>query len=214
MMKETIFWDVDTQFDFMRPEGKLYVPEAEHIIDKVSEVRKFALENGFSIIADVDWHSPDNEEISQTPDFKQTFPPHCMAGEPGSERVGYLGELPIEYIDIQEMDAGVLQEIVNKDQFHIVIRKQSVDVFSNPNTDELVELVRPGAIVVFGVALDVCVYYVLKGLNKFPGIRLSLLEDAVKGLQVRPDEEIFNELREMGVTITQLSDLKRQLICG
>lgn len=213
-MKDTIFWDVDTQFDFMRPEGNLYVPGAENIIDKVSEVRKFALENGFSIIADVDWHSPDNEEISQAPDFKQTFPPHCMAGEPGSERVGYLGELPIEYVDIQEVDTGVLQEIINKDQFHIVIRKQSVDVFSNPNTDALVELVRPGAVVVFGVALDVCVYYVLKGLNKFPGIRLSLLEDAVKGLQVRPDEEIFNELREMGVTMTQLSDFKRQLICG
>ena len=33
-----IFWDVDTQFDFMKPEGSLYVPGAETIIDKVSEV--------------------------------------------------------------------------------------------------------------------------------------------------------------------------------
>lgn len=84
MKKNTIFWDVDTQFDFMSPEGKLYVPGAENIIDKVSRTRKFALENGYSIIADIDWHSTDNEEISDTPDFKQTFPPHCMAGAPSS----------------------------------------------------------------------------------------------------------------------------------
>ena len=29
MKKDTIFWDVDTQFDFMRPKGKLYVTGAE-----------------------------------------------------------------------------------------------------------------------------------------------------------------------------------------
>ena len=28
------FWDVDTQFDFMKPEGALYVPGAEEIIDE------------------------------------------------------------------------------------------------------------------------------------------------------------------------------------
>ena len=46
MKEDTIFWDVDTQYDFMQPEGKLYVPGAETIIPKVSEVRRFALEGG------------------------------------------------------------------------------------------------------------------------------------------------------------------------
>ena len=64
MKKDTIFWDVDTQFDFMRPKGKFYVTGAEDIIAKVSEVRKFALENGYSIIADIDWPSLDNKEVS------------------------------------------------------------------------------------------------------------------------------------------------------
>jgi len=36
----------------------------EDIIAKVSEVRKFALENGYSIIADIDWHSLDNKDVS------------------------------------------------------------------------------------------------------------------------------------------------------
>jgi len=212
MKKDTIFWDVDTQFDFMRPKGKLYVTGAEDIIAKVSEVRKFALENGYSIIADIDWHSLDNKEISEAPDFKQTFPPHCMAGEPGSERVGFLGKLPIEYVQIDKMDAETIQNLICKEQFHIVIKKDSIDVFSNCNTDKLVELISPKKVVVFGVALDFCVYYVVQGLRKFPAIKLFLLKDVVKGLGVRPDDEIFDELRQMGVEITELSELKKRVL--
>lgn len=214
MKKDIIFWDVDTQFDFMQPQGKLYVAGADNIITKVSEVRKFALGNGYSIIADVDWHSPDNKEISDTPDFKQTFPPHCMAGEPGSERVGFLGELPIDYIQIDKMDTEAIQKLVCKEQFHIVIRKDSIDVFSNCNTVKLVELISPKKVVVFGVALDFCVYYVVQGLSRFPDIELCLIKDVVKGLGVIPEHKILDEFREMGVEITALSMLKRELQCG
>ncbi|TKJ33507.1 MAG: hypothetical protein CEE38_20315 [Planctomycetes bacterium B3_Pla] len=208
MKNETIFWDVDTQFDFMRPEGKLYVPGAETIIDRVSDVRRFALENDYSIVADVDWHSLDNDEISETPDYKRTFPPHCMAGEPGGERVGFLGELPIEYVGLETMESNALSTLISKEQFHIVIRKDALDVFSNPNTDKLVELIHPKKVVVFGVALDVCVCCVVEGLSRFDDIELCVLKDAVKGLEVRPEQEIFDQFRRMGVEVTEFGDLE------
>ena len=211
MRKDTVFWDVDTQFDFMRTEGRLYVPGAETIIDTVSEVRRFALNNGYSIIADIDWHSADNDEISDNPDFERTFPPHCMAGEPGSERVGYLGELPIEHVSIDKMDAGDLRELVDKDQFHIVIRKDELDVFSNPNTGELVKLIEPKKVAVFGVALDFCVSCVVQGLSRFGDIELCVLTDAVRGLGVKPESEILDEFREMGVEIAEFGALKGDL---
>ncbi len=214
MKKQTIFWDVDTQFDFMMPKGKLYVPGAEKIIDRVSRVRKFALDNGFSIIADIDWHGKENPEISDKPDYKSTFPPHCMAGSPGSERVGYLGEVPIEYVRFETMDARALRKLISKDQFHIVIRKKSIDVFDNPNTDKLIKLIKPKAVAVFGVALDFCVYYVLRGLAGYSGIRLFLLKDVVRGLGARPQKQILDEFRQMRVEITRFSDLARQLRCG
>lgn len=214
MKEETIFWDVDTQSDFMRSEGKLYVPGAETIIPTVSEVRRFALENGYSMIADTDWHSLDNDEISDNPDFKKTFPPHCMAGEPGSERVGFLGDVPIEYVGIDRMDTESLKKLISKEQFHVVIRKNSLDVFDNPNTDKLVRLTKAKRAVVFGVALDFCVYYVVEGLRKFPDVELCLLKDAVKGLGVRPDQQILDELEHKGVEITKLGALERALSCG
>ena len=214
MKKDVIFWDVDTQFDFMRPEGKLYVPGAENIIDKVSQVRKFALENSYSIIASTDWHGADNKEISNTPDFKQTFPPHCMAGEPGSERVGFLGDLPIECIPNDKMDSDDLKKLINKEQFHIVIRKQATNVFSNPNTAKLLELISPKTVAVFGVALDVCVDQVLRELCSFSDTRLCLLKDATKGLQIRTEDEILDEFKQMGVEIVELSNFKKDLGCG
>lgn len=214
MKKQTIFWDVDTQFDFMQPTGKLYVPGAETIIDKISAVRKFAFDNGCSMIADIDWHSLDDEEISASPDFKHTFPPHCMAGEPGSERVGYLGNVPIGYIEIDKMSDDSLKKLVDKYQFHIVIKKESIDAFDNPNTDRLLKLIKPETVVVFGVALDFCVYYVLRGLAKYEDIKLILLRDVVKGLNSRPEEEIFEEFRQMGVEVTTFAALSTSLPLG
>jgi nicotinamidase/pyrazinamidase len=216
MEKGTIFWDVDTQFDFMQPDGKLYIPGAEKIIDRISEVRKFALENGFSIVASTDWHSADNPEISDEPDFETTFPPHCMAGEPGSERVGFLGELQIDYVGTEQMQTNALQRLIDRDQFHIVIRKETVDVFSNPNTRKLTELLRPQTIAVFGVSLDICVYHTVHMLAKSRrnGMRMCLLKDAVKGLGVKSEAEILDEIQQMGVEITEFGDFKRQLQCG
>ena len=211
MKKKTIFWDVDTQFDFMRPSGALYVPGAEGIIDRISAVRRFALDGGYSMLADIDWHSLDNPEISLQPDMKTTFPPHCMAGRPGTERVGYLGQVPLDYVDIDEIDMTELRRLVKRDQFHIVIRKQSLNVFDNPNTHRLVDLIRPEHVIVFGVALDCCVYYVLSELSKHKGVKLSLLTDATKGLHTRPDEEVYDELRQRGVEITTFEKIVERL---
>jgi nicotinamidase/pyrazinamidase len=206
-----IFWDVDTQFDFTKPEGSLYVPGAETIIDKVSEVRKFALQNGYSILADMDWHNPENEEISESPDFQKTFPPHCMAGSPGSERLGYLGDVPIEYIETDKMPPEILKKLIGKKQFHVVIRKESLNVFDNPNTDSLIESVKPEAVAVFGVALDFCVKLVLDGLARHNGIKRILLRDVVKGLDPKTEDDIINEMRKTGVEITKFAEFKRQL---
>jgi len=213
-MDKLIFWDVDTQFDFMKPEGTMYVPGSETIIEKVGEVRRFALQNGYSIIADIDWHSPDNEEISESPDFKKTFPPHCIAGSPGSERLGYLGDVPIEYVEIDKMPDEALKKLVEKEQFHVVIKKDSIDVFDNPNTDRLVEFVKPQTVAVFGVALDFCVKFALQGLIGHDGINCVLLRDVVKGLDPKTEDGIIDDLRQTGVEIADFAGFKGQLQCG
>jgi len=205
---KTIFWDVDTQFDFMSRQGKLYVPGADRIINKISEIRMFALENGFSIIASTDWHSPTDEEISQEPDFKNTFPQHCVAGRKDAERVGFLGSVSIDPVEQARSDTANLKELVDKKQFHIVIRKSKFDVFSNPNTAKLLELICPETVIVFGVALDVCVLMVVNALLQWGKADIIVLSDGVKGLGIKKtDGQILKEFEEKGVKVMRLEDM-------
>jgi len=211
MKKDIIFWDVDTQYDFMMPDGNLYVPGAETIIDKVNHVRKFAFENSFSILADIDWHSTENEEISDSPDFKKTFPSHCMAGSKGSKRVGFLGNVPIQYIETDEIEEQDLQKLIDTEPFHIVIRKEAVDVFFNPNTAKLINLIEPKSVIVFGVALDICVKHTINGLKQYPGLSVTLLEDVTKGLSPESERQTLNAFKKMSVEIVKFEELKRQM---
>lgn len=208
MDRETIFLDVDTQYDFMRPEGRLYVPGAEGIIENVSEARRFALENGYSIIATTDWHREENEEISDSPDFKRNFPAHCMADKPGSERVGYLGELPIDVVPNERMSDSDLRELTAQKQFHIVIRKEALNAFSNPNMAALVEILRPASVVMFGMALDLCILQAADEMGKINGIRMYVLRDAVKALGLTAEAEAMKEFRARGVEIISFADLQ------
>ena len=173
-----------------------------------------ALDHGCSIVASQDWHSLSNPEISETPDSERTFPPHCMVGTPGAARVGYLGHLPIDYIDLEPRNPDELAELVQPGQFHIVIRKEVFSVFSNPNTVTLLESADPGRIIVFGVALDVCVEDTLRSLAQWPDIQLMLIRDATKGLGVKPDEQVLDELRSLGVEVTDSSLLREMAPCG
>lgn len=209
MKKDVLFWDVDTQYDFMRPEGRLYVSGAEAILDNVSKARRFALDNDYSIIASTDWHIRGNKEITGKPDFKTIFPPHCIAGKPGSERVGYLGNLQIDVVPNRKMETSQLLKIVEKKQFHIEIKKEELDSFSNPNMKEILEILKLKAAVVFGVALDLCVRQAVEGLLGM-GVKVYLLRDAVKGLGIKRDDEVIGELGKKGVEIISLSDLEKK----
>jgi len=208
---KTIFWDVDTQFDFMNPRGRLYVPGAEKIIENITRLRTFALAKGDSIIASMDWHHYEDKEISNNPDNKNTFFPHCIAGEPGSERIGKLGGIPISEVSMDKLDAEELKKLISGEQFHIVIRKRELNVFSNPNTEVLLELLCPSRIVIFGVSLDVCVYKTVTGLLQRVDSNLVVLRDAVKGLGSKKDEDVFNEFRQEGVEVKGISELEKEL---
>src|SRR3989442_1118100 len=86
-MARVIFWDVDTQYDFMHADGKLYVPEAERIIANLQRLTDYAHGHGIRIVASADDHVMGHPEISDQPDWQRTFPAHCMRGTPGQKKI-------------------------------------------------------------------------------------------------------------------------------
>ncbi len=178
---DILFWNVDTQFDFMNREGKLYVENAEAILKNLQTVTNFAGKYNIQVINTADYHFSNSKELSETPDFINTFPPHCMAGSKGAEFVSETApknavELPWDITFTTEELKAIARHR------NITIRKDAFDVFAgNKNTKELIQIIAPKKVFVYGVTTNVCVHFAVMGLAQH-GVEVFVLEDTIKEL--------------------------------
>ena len=199
-----MFWDVDTQVDFMLPDGKLYVAGAEETIPAMRRLVEAARRAGIPHVASADDHELTDDELSDSPDFSTTYPPHCLRGTRGASRVPEteqrdpvpigLGELPERYLRGREF----------------LILKKRFDVFTNPNTDRVIEHLDPDEVIVFGVATDVCDDAAILGLLA-RGRRVSFVEDAARGLDEGRVAACLAAWRDGGVRFTTANEVVASL---
>ncbi|PKQ61961.1 hypothetical protein BZG01_18310 [Labilibaculum manganireducens] len=180
--KDILFWNVDTQFDFMSASGKLYVPGAEQIQPTLKQITAFAKSNNIQVVNTADFHYANSKELSDTPDFVTSFPPHCMANTSGAEYMSEtIPETPFSEVfwNSKYSEKDIRDFIINR---NIVIRKDAFDVFQgNENTNAVLELIAPKKVFVYGVTTNVCVDFAVVGLAK-RGISVYVIEDAIKEL--------------------------------
>ena len=201
-MRGTIFWDVDTQHDFIMPDGRLYIKGAETILPRLQALTGFARDKGVPLLGSVDYHTEKDSEISETPDFRETFPPHCLVGSPGQEKVEATRPKDPLWIDSRPEDKEALKQRVRQHLDRggeVLFRKQRFDVFSNPNVDTVLEAVRPDRIVVYGVALDVCDRYAIEGLLDRKRYRIALVQDAARAIRPEEGERLVVDWGSRGV---------------
>src|SRR5205085_7868292 len=82
-----ILWDVDTQVDFVRADGKLAVPGAEEALPAMARLVEWARAEGIPHVASADDHELTDAEISESPDYSTSYPPHCLRGTRGAAKV-------------------------------------------------------------------------------------------------------------------------------
>ena len=193
-----VFWDVDTQVDFIMPEGKLYVPGAETIVSNLGRLTDHAHAVGIRIIASADDHVEGHEELSATPDFERTFPLHCMRGTPGQQRIA---QTQLHDVLVIEPDAAATPD-VRRHGGDILFNKHFFDVFTNGHVDPVITALGVTSVVLYGVALDVCNRFAIEGLlARRPQIALSVVEDAVRALNVQQGEALLAEWMQRGVEV-------------
>jgi len=76
-----IFYDVDTQHDFMDKDGALYVPGAEEIKPNLKKLTEYARIRSIPILGSVDRHFGTEEYKHREGELKRwggPFPDHCM----------------------------------------------------------------------------------------------------------------------------------------
>ena len=207
-MARVIFWDVDTQYDFMKADGKLYVPDAEHIIPNLKRLTDYAHGHGIRVVASADDHAPGHRELSQSPNFKDTFPPHCMHGTPGQKKIPETALRDPLVIEPAREDPARLAERVGGHRGDILFHKHEFDVFTNPNVLPVVNALAPEDVVLYGVALDVCDRYAIEGfLQHRPNIRLFAVTDATKPIDRDAAEQMLKEWGEEGVRLVKTSEV-------
>ena len=207
-MPRTIFWDVDTQYDFMKADGKLYVTGSEEIIPVLRKLTDYAHAHDIRIIASADDHVPGHRELSDTPDFRETFPPHCMRGTPGQKKLAETALRDPLVIEPELLDAQELGRRVRAHRGDILFHKHWFDVFTNANVVTVLDALAPARIVLYGVALDVCDRYAVEGLlSRRPDLPLALVTDAARAIDPPAGERLLAEWRERGVTLTTSQDV-------
>jgi len=205
---DTLFWDVDTQVDFMLPTGKLYVPGSEEIIPALRRLTDYAHSHGIRILASADDHVAGHRELSATPDWKATFPEHCMRGTTGQQKIPAT-ELHNPLVIEPVLEApGALDRRVRAHHGDLLFLKHWFDVFTNPNLLPSLDALRPARIVLYGVALDVCDRYAVEGLlRERPGMPLTVVTDAVRAIDPAVGAALLETWRGRGVRLATAAEV-------
>jgi nicotinamidase/pyrazinamidase len=201
-----LFWNVDTQNDFISPQGKLYVPGAELLKPNLAKLTQLAKRMSITVVNTADWHYPNSEELSSNPDFITTFPLHCMANTQGAELIEETAPENPFIID-WDKEMGINHVLTgSKKHRNFIIRKDAFDVFKgNQYTEKLLKILSPETVVVFGVTTNVCVNDAVVGLTKRVK-RVIVIENAIKELPNIPLP--FENWKKLGVELKQLDELK------
>jgi nicotinamidase/pyrazinamidase len=195
-----ILWDVDTQVDFVHADGKLAVPGAEDALAAMARLVEWARAESIPHVASADDHELTDPEISETPDYSSTYPPHCLRGTRGAEKVPGTAQhdpVPLALTDVPERWLRGREFLLLKKHF---------DVFTNPNTERLLELLAPDEVVLFGVATDVCDDAAIRGLLA-RGRRVAFVEEASRGLDEARTFTCTTAWREAGVRFATVDEV-------
>jgi nicotinamidase/pyrazinamidase len=173
----TVFFDVDTQFDFLYPAGALYVRGAEQIVPSIAKLNHFAVKAGNTLVSTVDAH-PEND-----PEFLH-WPPHCVKHTFGQQKP-------------ESTLTGGTQ---------IIFPKVKTDFYHTRSLPELVASFEADRFVVYGVVTEICVRSAAFGLLE-TGARVELVTDAVRSLDEAKAAAMLQEFQAGGGFLTTVQDV-------
>jgi nicotinamidase/pyrazinamidase len=196
MPAKPVLWAVDVQRDFMLSGGALYVPGAEKLLPNVNRLVDLARKSVSFLISSACQHTPDDPEF-------RVFPPHCVRGTPGAQLV-------------PEAATGKMLKVPNQKSFsfpkdlfsyqQILLEKQVLDVFTNPNTARIVDqLPVDTEFFVFGVVTEYCVQFAAKGLLQRKR-QVALVADAIETLKKEEGEKTISDLASRGARLVSTKE--------
>jgi nicotinamidase/pyrazinamidase len=195
-----VFFDIDTQIDFLFPAGSLYVPGAEKLIPALRRLNHYAAAHGIPLVSSTCAHAEDDPEFHY-------WPAHCVAGTVGQlkpvetllEKRATIGVGPGDY-----PIAGVQQGLLEKNQ--IVLEKDQLDIRASPNFGPLLSRLPASHYVVYGVVTEYCVRFAALALLE-TGKPVSLVTDAIQTLRAEDSAKTIREFTVRGGRLTTVAEV-------
>lgn len=209
-----IFFDVDTQNDFMKKDGALYVPNAEELIPAVRELTSLALKHKIQILGSVDHHygteawKPVEGELSK---WGGPFPDHCMADTDGAKMVNQKllpGTTVLAGNWLPDGTPKYPKAVLSPNGDPVFFEKQTYDVFTHPCLPVTLQFMNVTEAYVYGVATDYCVQAAVLGLRKM-AIDVYVIEDAIAGVAPATTYAAVQKMSLAGAQFRMKSDVVR-----
>jgi nicotinamidase/pyrazinamidase len=184
---KTVFFDIDTQIDFLFPAGALYAPGAEKMIATVAKLNHHAAKNRIPVVSTMDAHSEND------PEFRE-WPHHCVVDTIGQQKPAST------LLEKRVIVPNSPCSLTLNDQ--ILLEKQTFSALSNVNFARLLDLLAAERYVVYGVVTEVCVKFAAFGLLE-TGKRVEIVTDAVCALNEENGAKTLADFQTMGGHLTQ-----------
>jgi nicotinamidase/pyrazinamidase len=160
-------------------------------------------------VASCDQHELSDPEISAEPDYDATWPPHCLLGTRGAEKIPETKQLDPLPLPLVAVPQPILRRLI-EGRTEVLIPKKQYDPFTNPNTETMLDMLDPNEILLFGVATDICDDAAVRALLRRDR-RITFIEDASRGVDESRVATCLAAWREAGVRFTTAEEAAASL---
>jgi len=178
-----IFFNVNTQRDFF--EGSYKIPSVEHILNNLNDLTQYAKIKNVKVVSTVGWYPENANHLSSSPDYKKTFPKHCLMNTEGAKFLKETSPESYFLMDWNSPQGLQFHELHNNN--NVVVTKKTMDFFEgNTYSESLIHnlgipiMQRPNFLV-YGVNIGPTVLGLLRR-----GYSVKVVEDANRNFNGMP----------------------------
>jgi nicotinamidase/pyrazinamidase len=204
----TLFYDVDTQCDFILPGGRLCIEGTERIVPALQALTELARRLKIRMVATTDRHFAGDAELERN---GGKYPDHCMSATEGQLKIEATAPQRPRFIENRELSETERAAAIAW-RGELIFEKQLFDAFTgNRNTADILGAVLKDYtdVVIYGVYTEVCVADAVRGLERF-GKRLHLVTDAIA--DIGDEGAAFRAgWRDDGIELTTVTEITSRL---
>jgi nicotinamidase/pyrazinamidase len=153
--------------------------------------------------------SSQDTHVKNDPEFKE-FPAHCVRGTSRHKKIEETIIKPYKVLTANRVYSPQELKSFTGHYAQIVLQKNIINVFSNPNTYSLLETIFPEKIYVYGVVTEYCIKAAVEGIIK-SGFAVAVVTDAIKEISLKAKNRLFSLWKKKGVEFITTKQLLEQL---